>query len=492
VDVVFLEWKMKMLNQLKAVAVLAMLVLIPTSSMAQAGDIDLKGILNPATAAFGAKPGDDAVAQVLNAGLRDAEKTFTTNKEEQKMRDEVGALRDRNDRQKQNGALITAFQNSISDATKATNQAMESLYAKLGNSAGPGVSAADTDTSAVSGVCSEGVDLAQFASLDSQMRSEPVNFLRKEGGKAIAEAKKEEKKATLAKYMTLVKALKDKNRKGDAEAEPQVEDSLAYLDTAKPEGLEDAHRIDRLMADKEKLSAELTTGNDKQIDLLSKLVPMILDPESDEKTAEMSAITGPFVQNLQAYRKSLQESATNALNKAHKNCEDEAVKVGRDQPLGPASMLNKAYQSVLAFYGNDPNSYASTFFNAISSEARVMQCTKTAAKVEEKLGANMQAQIAQLEGVQDRKAFLEGALATMTALGKASSEVGKTLKKPLKQCDKLAKFEQKLEQFAGNVQQHMQQQQQQKPQGSAQGLATTRSAPASAPSTHTGLQQRQG
>ncbi len=486
---------MKMLNQLKAVAVLATLVLVPTSSMAKAGDIDLQGILNPATIGFGGKPGDtagdDAVAQALKASLRDAEKTFTTNKEEQKLRDEVGALRDKNDRRKMTDDLISAIQSSKANESKQTNQAMEALYGQLGNSAGPGVSAADTDTSEVNGACSKGVDLAQFASLDSQMRSEPVNFLRREGGNALKEAKKEEKKAELAKYMTLIKAVKEKNHQRDAEtAEPEMDNALAYLDVNKPEGLDDAHRLERLNADKKRLSAELETGTDKQLDLVSKLFKDMMDPEADDKKGDITAYTIPFVQNLQAYRKSLQDSANAAVTKAYKNCQEEAQLVGRDQPLSPASLMNKAYQSVLAFYGNDPNSYASTFLNAISSEARVMQCTKATAKVEEQLGAKMQAQIAQLEGVQDKKAFLEGALATMTSLGKASAEVGKNLKKPLKQCDQLAQFKEKLEKFAGNVQQHMEQQQQGGQKGQPGQAPATRGTPVNNQFVHSGAPQQ--
>jgi hypothetical protein len=480
---------MKMLKQLSAVAIMVVAMLVPTSVVAKT-DINLD-ILNPAGLALGGNPGaaDDAVAQALNKHLSDAEAQLTTNKEEQKLRDEVGGLRDKNDRRKMTDDLITAYKNSVTNASKSTNQAMEALYGKLGNSAGPGVSAADTDTSEVSGVCTQGVDLAQFASLDAQMRSEPVNYLRKEGGKALADAKKDEKKADLAKYMQLIKAVKEKNKQRDAEsAEPKVEDSLAYLHTAKPDGLDDKHRIDRLTSDKKKLAAELETGTDKQLDEVTKIYIAMMDPDADEK-GDISAITGPFVQNLQAYRKSLQDTANKAVAKAYKNCQAEATKVGRDQPLSPASMLNKAYQSVLAFYGGDPNSYASTFLNQLSAEARLMQCNKATAKVEEQLGAKMQAQIAQLEGVKDRKAFLEGVLATMTALGKASSEVGKSLKKPLEQCDKIAKFEEKLEQFVGNVQQHMQQQQQ-GGQQNGQQASGTRGTPAGNQIAHSGAPQQ--
>ncbi len=473
---------MKKLSQLRVITVLLVGTLVPVGAQAKEEGFNLKALLAPLTAQLGGKPAvaQDALVKSLKEKTAEIEKEIGTTQEESKLRAEVEELNARNEKIKTTDSLVEAFNRNKQEEAKAANEEMAALHNRMKGVTSEGVTSKDSGIDAVEATCSKGVDVARFTSLDSQMRTGAAQHLLKEGAKAMDAATKEEKEAALAAYLKKINEIKAANHKRGMEEEmPAEEDKLAYLDLNKPEGFTAEQRIDRLSADKARLEKELITGTDKQLDTLSKLYRDLLAPKEDKNKAETLAAVTAFADEIQGYRRSLHEAGLAAVKKAFKNCEMEAKEVGRDQALAPNTALNKAYQAVLAYYGGEQNSYASPFFAALSKEARVMQCTKSSAKVEDLLGAKVQARIESLKNpALDRKAILQGAMGVLKELGANSKQVAQSLKKPLKQCDTLAKFKQKIEKFVGGIQQGMPQQAAGPQLAGAGGLGARRAAPA--------------
>ncbi len=453
---------MKKLNQLKMVVVLVVGTLIPGVAMADYAsstpDVStaaVSSLLSPSIAEKPGQPGSGAesLKSELAERVKEIDQKLNTSKKEQKLRQEVAASRDEVDRLKNltnvPGIIVSK---KIKDEEKKNN-ALENQFSQLTTLPGTGVQQSDLDINEAA--CSKNVNTQQFKQLSDQMQSEPFNFLRKEGGKLVAERKKALKEKGFENFFAMVKKLKENNKKKAAskdEFQPKIADVLG-VDIDKPEGFEEEARLGRLEADKKKLAEAEQTWNDKLLDATVDMVKKLKDlGEKKEATLQLAA---QFADNLEAYRRAMLDAGIKMDAQLYKNCKNIAKKVGRDAPLAPNSRINAAYQMVVAAHNGDANYYANGFLQSVSSEARQHQCRKAAPQIDGFLGATMQGQINQVRSASDANTLLQGALATMNSLGAAQTQAGQAFAPTKQACNELAKFSEKLDNFVASAQQQI-------------------------------------
>ncbi len=455
---------MKKLNQLKMVAVLVVGTLIPGVAMAEYGSAPelstatVSSLLSPTIAEKPGKSvsGAEGLQGEIESRVKEIEKDITTNKEEQKLRNEVGALRDSVDQKKNLTNIPGILFESKRKEEEKKNKALEGVFAQMNAQPGVGVQQQDIDMSGSEAACSKNVDTQQFKALSDQMQSEPFSFLKREGGKLLAERSKELKEKGIESFLSLVKKLKENNKKKAASKEdfqPQIEDAFAGLEGGAGDKFKDEVRLSRLEADKKKLEQAEQTWNDKLLDSTVDLVKKLKD--LNEKKDAVLQVAAQFADNLEQYRRAMHAAAMKADGQLYANCKQIAEQVGRDNPLAPNTRINAAYQMVVAAHNGDANYYANGFLQSVSSEARQHQCRKASPQIDTLLGANMQAQINQVRSATDANTLLQGALATMNGLGNAQMQAGQAFAPAKQSCDRLAKFDKKLESFVSSAQQQV-------------------------------------
>ncbi len=478
------------LNQVKTVAFLVS-VLISGQAVAAAeyatpaafsADLSKIGaLIKPTLSKKPLKPGAskaEAEAEELRAQIAELDKVIKITKDEKELAEankgKLAAL----DRLKALAAQPKTILAAELDKEKKKNEALEGQFAQMQAQPSTPANPADLDVSGIDASCNKGVDLGSFQSLSSQMNSEPFSFLKKEGLKMLSEKSKELKEKAFENFFALLKANKEKEAKKRAESPEQNEFQKQIGELAKfSPGSEfgDEQRLANLKAEGKKLDAGIATWDEKLSDETEKMVKSLQSANGDK--AKVQAIAGPFADNLEQFRVAAVQSAKAQADKLYKNCRAIAEQVGRDNPNAQNTLIGTAYNMLVAMYNGDSTQYADSFKQALSSEARVMQCRKASTQIEAQLGATMQAKIKQVASATNPETLLQGALSTMTALGNANAEVGRAFVPAKTSCDELAKFKKKIEDFTGNVQSQV------AAQGQVQqpGLANTQRRGAVAP-----------
>ena len=466
---------MKMLKEIKLAAVLAALMLAPVSVHAKA-DLNLKDILNPATAQLGVKTGDktqeDLFLAAAKKASREIEEQATLNKEELKLRDQVGSLHEENEGRKENDSLIAKISEMGNEAVRSANARMKALFKRAGSSGGPGISSSDVDKSDIGGMCAKDVNLSLIKQVDDKRFTETMDTFRRRGTKAISESEKSVAQAEQKALFAQIAKIEEEMRKerGAEEAQPDMlAGGLDHLDLNKPEGLTADKRIERLKADKDRLTAELDEGFAQQIKALKKLFTAMFDAKNDKSKEKMEDAQAMHVEGLVKHQKELLDAALSADTKQYENCKLVAQEMGRDQPGSSSSKIFKTAQVVANYYSTIgvAATEAQKFFTGLSAEAAKLQCKSNKADIEAKLGRSLEARIRTLSDVKDPVAFLEGALGMQSDIGTASAAVAKSIKKPMRECKKIEDLMAKMETFTGNVQQAQESAAGQQPQGFA-------------------------
>lgn len=486
---------MMKLNELKAIAFLVVGLMVHGAIHAEyAADASynadlgrLGSVLKPAASVKLGK--SFSTREELENTLLEAEKLTKVDPKEASLRGEVEAKRKNVDfLKKETQETKTTFANATT-AAKTANEKLQAAWAQIPSATTQANEASDMDTSGLEPACSEKVDTQQFLSLSSQMKSEPFNFLRREGGKMLAEKNKELKAKTLENFQTLLKQLRENNKKRDEVAVEDENKKRLEEIAALTEGGSEEQRLNSLQEDKKKFSEAEQVWTEKLLAASDSLVKDLagLKDSSDK----IQAVMEPFVANLDQYRDLAQKAAKKAADQVYANCKRQAEQLGRDNPRAQNTSLATAYGFLVAYAKGDSSQFADSWLQAMSSEARVLQCKKASKDIENQFGAPMQARIAQLRSpTTDPNVALQGALAVMTSLGTAGSEVAKSFDSAKKSCNRIAKLKKKVDEYATNIQSLVAQTAQQFAPGvRRQQSPGLNNALATAPQTHFGQQQ---
>jgi hypothetical protein len=492
----FVEWNKMRLNQVKTVAFLVSVLIsgqaIAVSEYATpaafSADLSKVGaLIKPTLSKKPLKPGAskaDAEAEALREQIAELDKVIKGTKEEKELaevnKNKLAAL----DRLKALTAQPKAIVAAELDKEKKKNEALEAGFAQAASQPSNAANPSDLDMSGIDTSCNKGVDLAGFQSLASQMKNEPFSYLVKNGTAMLVEKAKELKEKAFENFFALLKANKENAAKKRAESPEQNEFQKQIAELAKfspGSGFGDEQRLANLKAEGKKLDQGIATWDEKLSEETEKMVKSLQSANGDK--AKVQAIAGPFADNLEQFRVAAVQSAKTQADTLYKNCRAIAEKVGRDNPNAQNTLIGTAYNMLVAMYNGDSTQYADSFKQALSSEARVMQCKKASPQIEAQLGASMQAKIKQVASATNPETLLQGALSTMTALGNANAEVGRAFVPAKTSCNELAKFSKKIEDFTGNVQSQV------AAQGQAQqpGLANTQRRGAVAPGANNAL-----
>jgi hypothetical protein len=434
--------------------------------------------LNPASSALGAaagRPGSSPVENLkaeLEEKLKKAQKDLEVSRKESELRKKVEGWRNDIDKLKTSLAIPDILADRKLKEREEKTKQLQSLFSQMPSSA-QGLNSAALDTSKLGDACRTNVDFTQFRALADQLKSEPFQYLRREGQKIVDERNEDIKKKKIETAQKLAKHFDELSKQPVGAEAAQQDITQGRIDLFKRDNSLEA----RLLGLEKTGEAQKKEIGQLRQELVKKVFSDLLPQLSqlNENDGRMEAVVAQFADSALAMARAAKEQAIAGAARATANCNAIADRMGRGNPLAPGTLFNAAYQWVSTV--ND--TYANQqFFQGIQRASAQLRCEDVTANVETLLGQNLENQIQTIRQVRDPKQAIEGAMMVMNQVGSTLAQVGDVIQPALRSCKRNEDLMKKVEQFVQGTQQQSAAvaQQRQQQQGGAPQQATATAA----------------
>ncbi len=456
---------MKKLNQLSNVAVLVVGVLLPMSSFAEYAvstpSFEFDGsraseILAPLNTA-GRKAAPGSVEEELAQLEADLDKKLGTSQEEAAKRKRIAELRKQIDQSKATVNFVDLTR--LNDIKKEQKKSLDlqNMFSSLLPNQTAAIDPNALDRSGQEAVCSRNVEgpLQKVRQMSELMNSQAMNGVKSGALKELADHKK---KVDEAKFEALLagldKQLADQKKKRAAEARGTDEFQANIA-----EGQLDPRSEEERLAAADAEIAEKNKGVDvwaeKTVAAIKTLLNARKELKDGEEPTKVAALGQQAMKDFETIRLEAYNSAIQAADADYKACKKQADLAGVKEPSAPGKLINAAIQVVTGF---NPQ-YAQTFMSGLQNEMADLECRKIRTQVDAALGSTFQSQIAQLGNARDFQTLFTGVSSLMPLMQTKFQEVGNAFASTKNDCNRIAKFNEKLKNFTGNITQQMSQMQ---------------------------------
>lgn len=451
-----------------------------TSSSVSLGRVE--SALNPAASSLtgaAGKPGSNTVDNIraeLAEKIRKGQQAIEESKKETALRNKIGGWTEDIQKLKTGLAIPDILADRRQKDRDEKTKQLQGLFASMPASA-QGVSAQALDTSKLGDACRTGLDFSQFRALLDQLKSEPFQYLKREGTKIVEDRNEESKKKKIEIAQKLAKHFEDLSKQPVGAVAASQEGAQQDITKAGAKFTDRDNSLAVRLAGLEK-TGEAQKKEIAQLrqELVKKVFTDLLPQLSaqNEDDSKLAAITGNFAQSAIAMVRAAKEKGVQGASRATSNCNAIAERMGRGNPLAPGTLFNAAYQWVSTI--ND--TYANQeFFRGVQQASSKLKCSDVSANVEQLLGQDLENQIQLVAQVKEPKQAIEGAMQVMNLVGTRLAQVGDVIQPALRDCKRNEDTMKKVEQFVQGVQQQNSQLAQQ--QQGAQGGGNSRRSGAS-------------
>lgn len=432
--------------------------------------------LNPVSSALGAvagRPGSSPVENLkaeLEEKLKKAQKAIEVSRKESELRKKVEGWRNDIDKLKTSLAIPDILADRKLKEREEKTKQLQSLFSQMPSSA-QGLNSAALDTSMLGDACRTNVDFTQFRALADQLKSEPFQYLRREGQNIVDERNEDIKKKKIETAQKLAKHFDELSKQPVGAEAAQQDITQGRIDLFRRDNSLEA----RLLGLEKTAEAQKKEIGQLRQELVKKVFSDLLPQLSqlNENDDRMESVVAQFADSALAMARAAKEQAIAGAARATANCNAIADRMGRGNPLAPGTLFNAAYQWVSTV--ND--TYANQqFFQGIQRASAQLRCEDVTANIETLLGQNLENQIQTIRQVRDPKQAIEGAMMVMNQVGSTLAQVAEVIKPALLSCKRNEDLMKKVEQFIQGTQQQSAAVAQQRQQGGAATATAARSA----------------